>query len=299
MTQLCGKAELVTDETSKPNMQDFSQWRKAHPDLSNPIEADFDENHTMRLSLAQEASIVSTYDLSLATLRDTLPGILKVQTQLCTSLERVSHRSSMNATDLLQAQRALGSFGVINSNTKQTTESHRPKELAEDTTLLNRDLERLSEGLSSLSEISDEHAKLFEKTTLEKLKLQRETWRALSNSLDRYMGSFLSDDVQKLENRIKNYQKRYTSLQYAAASDWVEEGKKLQAGIEKDQDAITAALKRRIVVRWIMAQEVSWVWRYTALLRVGIGEWMMDESAHASRVARIWTGLEEAFVLSD
>ena len=220
------------------------------------------------------------------------------QTRLCALLERISHRSTSNANDLLRAHMCLDFVGGIYSSLSGSGSAGRPKEVEEDALLLCRDLDKLSAGLSSLASLSEARSSAFEDSTLERLKMQRETWRALDSLLERYKAKLQVDNVEMLKKRIEGSKSRYASLQATTKPEWQEEGKKVLDGIEKDQEAMAGALSRRAVLKWIMAQEVRWVWRCSARLRVDVADWSADESAHAARIARIWTGLEDALALS-
>jgi uncharacterized phage infection (PIP) family protein YhgE len=194
---------------------------------------------------------------------------------------------------------SLDSFGEVFQATSSNTQvALRPRELDEECIILNRDLGKLSEGLSSLSELQEGDSTNFEDGTLEDLKTQREAWRSLAALLERYETRLKHDNIDKLKKRIEATQSKHSALQSNTNSsnraNAQEESRKLLDSIEKDQASIAKLLDRRAYLRYILAQEIRWTWRWNALLKVHMSNWTSDGSAHSARVARVWESLEQA-----
>lgn len=291
-----------------------------------------DETHTSgRLTQAQEASIPTSLESSILGLRESVPGIIETLTRLSGLLERIVNREAANSADLLRTRMGLDSFsemysalGEAGSSSMTATNGSdadtlghrrasssrgsnegtgvragrvgggRPKEIEEDSLILKRDVFRFGEALSSLCEQTEQRCASFEDSTLEDIKLQRDSWRALAMLLDRYETRLKHDGLEKVKKRIEASQTRYATLQAAAKPNWHEEGQRLLSSIESDQDTVSKLLDRRGFLRYSVAQEIRWAWRWSAMLQDHLARWAQGGSLHADRVARIWTSLSEA-----
>lgn len=228
-------------------------------------------------------------------------------TRFCALLERIQHRHSANASDLLRAKMSLDTFNEVFMSTSQTGsatpsqynshEQHahasaslqrggfgRSKEVQEELTILSSlALPNFTSSLTSLSEMTDfYHSETFEGEVLEKYKGQREMWRALYELVQRYETKLKPDNVDKLKKKIEGAQGRYQSISQsssAATPQNQEELKKILESIERDQDAIKIALDRRVALRWCVAQELRYAWRSSANMRVILSDWSREESS--------------------
>lgn len=232
--------------------------------------------------------------------------MIESSTKLCSYLERIYGRNLANANDTLRLklawdgygeQHAALSDGKEGSPSGGSTLGGRPRELEEDTTLLNRDSAAFSRTtLAGASELSERSALAFQATLLEEYKLVRESWRALLDLLNRYETHLKRDSIPVLKKRIEAAQQRYTSVTSAPPANgsrkpgWEDEAKRLLGSIEADQASIEQELQRKEFLKYCLAQELRWVWRWvTSRGRKALADWTRLEAGTAVQLERIWS----------
>ena len=305
--------------------QDLSTWRKQNPDMETS-----DETHSQRLSSAQLSSVPTNLETTLATLREALPAVIDSSSRLCALLERVHHRNLASAADMLRAKMSLDSYGEVLAGLS-TGHAHagRPKEVEEECLVLHRDMHKFSDALGHLAESAEVRSIEWENESLERLKLQREIWKGLLGLLDRYEQRLRHDAVDKTKKRIEANQTRFKALASAAPesrkANYDEEVRKLLKSIEDDQDLVEKALQRREYLRYSLAQEIRWTWRWSTVLRVDLSNWSVRESEvsevlpcdwrirkrseltslctrprqYQQRITRMWASLENALAIQE
>ena len=248
------------------------------------------------MSSTQLSSIPTSFDGTLANLRENLPIVLESMARFIALLERIASRDLANSADLLRAKMALDSFGEAFSGISGTSSSPgssngqmakgsggRPRETDEDTLVLARDMTRFSSSLSVLAENVESHSGQFSAIQIERFKALREIWRSLLALLKAYDGPLRVDAVDKLKKRIESSQGKYQSLASVAVANrkpnHAEELEKLLKSIEEDQNGVQKALERRERVRYQVAQEVRIAWRWSTVLRVELADWAANNSA--------------------
>lgn len=290
---------------------DFSTWRKIHHEEVQISEHDKNDEASLigKLSNSQESLIPTTIETIVQTLRESLPELIEGLTRFCSLIERINYRNEMNANDFIRCKLSFDSFseiykGLSNSSSGGNSNySGRSKELDEEILYLNKDLKRFSdEALGKVGERMEIQYRENESELLEgKLKMQRDTWKALFGLLNRYENKLKHDDIEKIKRKIETKQARYTTLQTKRRSNNLqaqaqsqnsnnnttgsstpskeeEEMKKILQEITSYQDDISRLLDRRAFFKWALMAEIRYTWRMSSLIRVDLSDWIGMES---------------------
>lgn len=268
---------------------DFSAYKKIHQNDQFVITEGINDEASLigKLSTSQESliPISTTFESILSTLRESLPGLIESLTRLCALIERINYRSLQNQSDLMRARLSFDSFAeTYKGLSNGSHHASRPREIEEETTILNRDLNHLSDKIGIMNELTESHVGNFENEIIleERMKLQRDLWRSLLVLLTKYESKLKHDNIDKIKKRIEGYQSKYSTINNTPISNRKanadEEMKKLVKNIEDDQNEIERLFNRRVFYEWSILAEVRFVWRWSTVLRVDLADLASEEN---------------------
>ncbi|KAI0084454.1 hypothetical protein BDY19DRAFT_898512 [Irpex rosettiformis] len=157
------------------------------------------------------------------------------------------------------------------------------------------------QGVSSVAVHLERHSDALEHrartmmySTLEALKGQRDLYIAMRDLFirqDRLSG----DQVEKLKKRVDTNSLKLENVKQAKKNEWQDEADKISGNIEKDQEAITAALNRRVFIRASMWHELRVILhnRENTLLTQAVQAFAREERDFSDSVASNWGRLAE------
>jgi len=101
--------------------------------------------------------------------------------------------------------------------------------------------------------------------------------------------------VDSLRKRVESKQKKLETVRMNRRQGWEVEEEKLVSAIEQDNSAITAALSRRVFIKYCMWHELSVVLhsRQSAQATFGWRQYSADRTESAKATAELWGGLYE------
>lgn len=300
---------------------DYSTWRKMNTSSLTIDSTTTDEASLIgKISTSQESLIPISFESILSTLKESLPSLIEALTRFCALLERINYRNEQNNADLIRVRMAFDSFGEIykglnsgssSSTSSSTTTSNttgginnanhagRPKEIEEETMILNRDIGMFSENMGRIAELQEGNISGSGKTEevgerggaegggriemLERdLKFQRDIWRSLLQLLNKYETRLKHDNIDKIKKKIEISQSRYSTINNTPVANRKnnseEEMKKLINSIQDDQNEIQRLLNRRVFFKWSIVGEIRWIWRCSTLIRVNMSDWIKREN---------------------
>ena len=263
---------------------EFQVWRKIHlSSLTIDIALNDEASLLGKLTNSQETLIPTSFDSILATLKESLPGLIDSLTRLCALLERINYRNEQNSSDLVRARLALDSFGEIYKGLSNGGHhAGRPKEIEEETLIFNRDILKLSENIGNIAELQESNTNGRVEDLERDLKLQRDLWRSLLILLSKYESKLKHDNIDKIKKKIEASQNRYSTLNntpnQTRKPKEEEEMKRIITQIEDEQNEIERLLNRRAFFKWSITGEIRFIWRYSTLMRVVASDWTMREN---------------------
>ncbi|CCM01814.1 uncharacterized protein FIBRA_03882 [Fibroporia radiculosa] len=158
------------------------------------------------------------------------------------------------------------------------------------------------QGLAHVSSHLQKHSDLLEHrsrtmlySTLESLKSQRDLYIALRDLYIRH-DKLSGDQVDRMKKRVEVNSLKLENAKQSKKDGWEQDADKFTVLIEKDQNDIAIALKRRVFIRACMWHELRVVLhnRENALLTQAVKLFSRDESEFSESVMSNWSSLTEA-----
>lgn len=321
---IINKDKVVIAFLTEINIE-FSIWKKMNSTVFQIDSQKNDEASLIgKLSNSQENIINNTanndnsFENIIKILKEELPLLIESINRFCSLIERIFFRNLQNENDFIRFKLAFDSFGEIysdlssnNNNSSSSSRQHqsdsnsttttvgknsgRPKEIEEETILLQRELNKFSNGIGNIIELNERSNNERIEILENQFKLQRDLWRSLLFLINKYESKFKFDNVDKIKKRIESNQSRYSILNNNTNNEngsninnnnsnnkrqqkEEEEKRKIINNIEIDQNEIERLMNRRIFYKWSLMCEIRLIWRYSTLMRVYISDLIIREN---------------------
>jgi len=260
----------------------FDSWKKQHS-----VSLD-EESVSKRLDRTEEMSIPSDLEEKLGGTRLRIQPMIEQWGRICFLADRLVKRREGAASDFSRLSVTLKALNEVNASCWRG-------DACELCGGVREGLERVSGHLQNASDVSEQRAMSLMYNALEALKAQRDLMVATRDWFVRHDRHSI-DQVEKLRKRVEQNSVKLEQVRNAQKDGWQAEVDKFAGLVERDQVAISAALSRRVFIRFCMWHEMRVVLhnRENALLTQAIQTFAKEESAFGEESLRIWESMADS-----
>jgi len=262
----------------------FDTWKKTHS-----VSLD-EESVSKRLDRTEEMSIPSDLEEKLKITRLKIQPVIEQWSRICFLADRLVKRREGTAADFSRLAVTMKALNEVNASCWRG-------DACELCGGVREGIERVSGHLQDASDVTERRAMELMYNGLEALKSQRDLMVATRDWFIRHDRQSI-DQVEKLRKRVETNSGKLEQARGAQKDGWQAEVDKFAGLIERDQMAISAALSRRIFIRFCMWHEMRVVLhnRENALLSQAIQTFAKEESAFTEESLRIWESMTDSVI---